>query len=142
MFVTTALNKLNLNSLALVEAVISLYWIRHKDHTDPYTQGYIGISTRLEKRWREHQRCIENNNPKQLFHRLAIKAGGWDDLVCEILDETDNAGSHEYVYRQRWYIGWNEAPGGDSTIQAVREYHRRIKPHRLICLWKKLLSYL
>jgi len=122
--------------------VISLYWIRHKDHTDPYTQGYIGISTRLEKRWREHQRCIENNNPKQLFHRLAIKAGGWDDLVCEILDETDNAGSHEYVYRQRWYIGWNEAPGGDSTIQAVREYHRRIKPHRLICLWKKLLSYL
>ncbi len=31
-----------------------VYWIRKVEHTNIYTEGYVGVSTNIERRWREH----------------------------------------------------------------------------------------
>ena len=87
----------------------SLYWIRHKDHTDMFSQGYVGVSKNIEARWFRHSRYSDNQHLK-----AAIKKYGWDNLIKEVV----LIGEETYCYdletkiRPTKQIGWNIAEGG------------------------------
>ena len=87
----------------------SLYWIRHKDHIDMFSQGYVGVSKNTEARWFRHSRYSDNQHLK-----AAIKKYGWDNLIKEVV----LIGEETYCYdletkiRPTKQIGWNIAEGG------------------------------
>ena len=87
----------------------SLYWIHHKDHTDMFSQGYVGVSKNTEARWFRHSRYSDNQHFK-----AAIKKYGWDNLIKEVVV----IGEETYCYdleskiRPSKQIGWNIAEGG------------------------------
>lgn len=87
----------------------SLYWIGHKDHSDVFAQGYVGVSSRLDRRFWEHQNITGNNHLKN-----AINKYGWDSLVKKVLI----VGNKEYCLdiekqlRPEDKIGWNIVKGG------------------------------
>ena len=76
-----------------------LYWVRLHDHTDIFTQGYVGVTPNFAKRMREH---------KIKFKEL------WDKIVMEtiIVAESAYCYSIEKKLRPLKNIGWNKAIGG------------------------------
>mgnify|MGYP006266522271 CR=1 FL=1 len=93
-----------------------VYWIRRPDHTDPTTQGYIGITAFFERRMKEHFKKTENR-----YLRNAINKYGWDNLVKEQL----LIGTEEYCLeielklRPKEQIGWNLVKGGGKPPLGV-----------------------
>jgi len=87
----------------------SMYWIHLEDHTDMFSQGYIGITKDIKKRWSDHAKRTANNH---LLH--AIKKYGWDSLVKEVVLVADEAYCLmvEAKLRAEDKIGWNIAKGG------------------------------
>ena len=89
----------------------SVYWIRHKDHTDMFSQGYIGVSKNTKNRWLAHSR--RKDNPHLLN---AINLYGWKNLIKEVI----LIGEETYCYnleskiRPTKQIGWNIAEGGEK----------------------------
>lgn len=87
----------------------SLYWIHHRDHTDMFSQGYVGVSKNTEARWLRHSRYSDNQHLK-----AAIKKYGWDNLIKKVV----LIGEETYCYdleakiRPAKQIGWNIAEGG------------------------------
>jgi len=78
-----------------------LYWIRNEDHTNPYAEGYIGITKRVVK------------------HRLNEHKIRRDDLdLSNTTIETLHTGTKQEMsnleeqYRPASWIGWNKAKGG------------------------------
>ena len=88
---------------------VSVYWIHHPKHTDMFTQGYIGITKDIKKRWSDHAKRTANNH---LLH--AIKKYGWDSLVKEVVLVADETYCLmvEAKLRAEDKIGWNIAKGG------------------------------
>ena len=87
----------------------SVYWIHHPEHTDMFSQGYIGVSKDLKKRWNDHAKRTGNT------HLLnAIKKYGWDSLVKEVILVADEAYCLmiEAKLRAEDKIGWNITKGG------------------------------
>ena len=87
----------------------SVYWIHHPDHTDMFSQGYIGVSKNAERRWEEHLKKSENRH-----FRFAINKYGWENLVKEqiLIAEEDYCLDIERKLRPAVDIGWNIAIGG------------------------------
>ena len=87
----------------------SVYWIHHPDHTDMFSQGYIGVSVNARKRWADHRRYQEN----QHFSN-AVKLYGWDFLIKKqiLIAEEDYCLDIERKLRPERNIGWNIAIGG------------------------------
>ena len=89
--------------------ITSIYWIHHKDHTDMFSQGYIGVSKNVEERFKRHSKHSENQHLKN-----AIRVYGWDNLVKKIIliAENDYCYEMELKLRPTKQIGWNIAEGG------------------------------
>ena len=87
----------------------SLYWIHHKNHTDMFSQGYVGVSKNPKARWFRHSRYSDNQHLK-----AAIKKYGWDNLVKEVvlIGEETYCYNLETKIRPTKQIGWNIAEGG------------------------------
>jgi predicted GIY-YIG superfamily endonuclease len=62
----------------------SVYWIKYKNHTDPYCEGYIGISKDPSKRFKEHKNSRDNNKVKG-----AIKNGADIEILRDNLSLTE-----------------------------------------------------
>lgn len=80
--------------------MVDVYWIKRKHHTDPDTQGYVGVSKSLSNRLQEHRRT-------KWFCK--------DDHDVEILTTFDNdkdAYAYEEQMRPTSLIGWNINKGG------------------------------
>ena len=76
----------------------TIYWIHEPSHTDPYTEGYIGITGRpINERFDEHGDRFGTNVVK--------------DVLLTGITEQQSIDLEEH-YRPTWYIGWNIAPGG------------------------------
>ena len=88
-----------------------VYWIREQSHTDPATQGYIGVSGNVQRRFERHRLCENGTNA---YLRHAIEKYGWDNLVRSILLEADKQCCLDFETKMRptEKIGWNLAPGG------------------------------
>jgi hypothetical protein len=86
-----------------------VYWIRHPDHTDIFSQGYVGVSMDAEKRFGQHYKHTQNRHLK-----FAIQKYGWDNLVKQQVLVADEAYclDIEQKIRPTNAIGWNCAIGG------------------------------
>jgi len=93
-----------------------LYWIHLKDHNDPLTQGYIGLSCNYKERWNQHKRCASHGKKKDVVHLAMIKYG-IENIVFTVLCKTsrEHASYLECKFRPRASIGWNILKGGDSV---------------------------
>jgi predicted GIY-YIG superfamily endonuclease len=103
-----------------------LYWVRSPEHTDPYAEGYVGVTTNFRQRMYEHK----SRAPTVDLYK-AIAELGWAALVKEILViglSRDDALVLEKQYRPSSRIGWNMECGGmcgpDQALMAMpmKEY--------------------
>lgn len=87
----------------------AVYWIHHPDHTDVFTQGYIGVSKFVEKRWKQHFKKTQNKHLKN-----AIDKYGWDNLIKEVILVSSKAYCLmiEFELRAKDAVGWNIIKGG------------------------------
>lgn len=94
-----------------------VYWCRLPEHSNPYCQGYIGITNDFSRRQKEHTRAINDNNH---FHNALQKHK--DDVIWQILHKCDkeSALDLEYSYRPETNIGWNYAIGGEDTLSSIK----------------------
>lgn len=102
----------------------SLYWIHLENHTDYNTQGYVGVSKHVEKRFKEHKR---ESNPRVTF---AANKFGWDNIKFTVLaKELDKEAVLllEEMLRPVEFTGWNLAKGGSisgGTKGPLSEKHK------------------
>lgn len=93
---------------------MQIYWIRKPTDTDIFTQGYVGISNNIKRRFREHEKC--RGTSAVLFS--AINKYSWDWLVKGVIaTETSReaAMALENTFRPTENIGWNIRAGGDTS---------------------------
>ena len=92
-----------------------VYWIREKDHTDIYTEGYVGITKKtLKQRVREHKKNKGNSVG-------AGKLRKHSDLVWSVVHETETlegALKLEANYRPTQNVGWNLQRGGEIGVES------------------------
>lgn len=98
-----------------------LYWYHLDTQTDPYIEGYIGITNDLNRRHKEHKYSANKRNKTYLcthFTKAINLYGGIDNLTKDILhtcDTYEEVISLEYKYRPTLSIGWNIAVGGEHS---------------------------
>ena len=89
--------------------VYCVYWISTKGHTDYNSQGYVGITNNINKRFKEHQKKTGSHLQR------AITKYGWSNLNKTILVsnvDKELAMLVESMLRPNMQIGWNIASGG------------------------------
>ena len=89
----------------------SVYWIHHPEHTDMFTQGYIGVSKDLKRRLSSHRA-----RPSNLHMKNAITKYGWDTLIKEVMviASKEYCLDVEIKLRPADKIGWNVVLGGGN----------------------------
>ena len=89
--------------------MVSVYWIRHQDHTDMFSQGYVGISSKPKLRWNHHF-----SQPTNTHMKNAIAKYGWANLVKQVVLIADNAYCLDIEKKliPTDFIGWNQTAGG------------------------------
>lgn len=93
-----------------------LYWIRLEEHTDIYSQGYVGITHNYKERMRQHKK-----NKKENHFFNAIKKYGWDNLTKTVVVDglnIEDALALERSYRPSSSIGWNSQQGGNLGVES------------------------
>jgi hypothetical protein len=87
----------------------SVYWIHSPEHTDIFSQGYVGVSNNHEFRWKYHSQKQENAHL-----RHAIQKYGWDNLVKKVvlIGDEKYCLDIEFKLRPSDKIGWNIVMGG------------------------------
>jgi predicted GIY-YIG superfamily endonuclease len=110
-----------------------VYWIRHPDHTDVLSQGYIGMSTQVESRWEHHKKKAQN-----LHLKNAISKYGWDTLVKQqlVVSDIDYCLELEKKLRPAENIGWNIVLGGGKPPVLRSQPHLKGKAP-----WNKGLTW-
>lgn len=89
----------------------SVYWLRLPEHTDMFSQGYVGISKNVSARWKYHRKSKENPHLT-----AAIKKYGFENLVKQIILIADKSYclGIERKLRPSRKIGWNIEIGGGT----------------------------
>jgi hypothetical protein len=93
----------------------SVYWIHSKDHSDMFSEGYIGVSNNANHRWiYGHKWAVKNNRHENPRFMNAINKHGWDNLIKEVIliADSDYCYDVEQKLRPSEKIGWNLAVGG------------------------------
>jgi hypothetical protein len=110
------------------EKVAVVYWLHLKDDTDVFTQGYVGVTTRLiDVRFREHCSKFKSSyNPYNPLH-LAFAQHGIDAIVRTRLCvcNVKQAYEIERLFRPFEYMGWNTVEGGKMSPQVKEIIHRK-----------------
>jgi hypothetical protein len=90
----------------------SVYWIHHPDHTDMFSQGYIGVSVEFKRRMKDHFHAKRNRHL-----RFAINKYGWQNLIKKqiLIAEKDYCLDIERKLRPSDDIGWNITAGGGNA---------------------------
>lgn len=100
-----------------------LYWLHLKEHTDVFTQGYVGVTTRLiDIRFKEHCSRFHNSyNPYNPLH-IAFAQYGIENIIKTRLCVCPASQVYqlEEVFRPFEYMGWNTAEGGKFSSTAVK----------------------
>lgn len=93
----------------------SVYWLRLPEHTDMFTEGYVGISNNTRKRFSAHKKASQNPH---LLH--AMQKHGFENIIKQIvlISDKDYCLDIEQKLRPTKMIGWNlEAGGGCPPAQ-------------------------
>lgn len=94
-----------------------VYWIRLPEHTDMFTQGYIGVTTKTAKdryRWHVRDAIRKDRGNKSIIQNAILKYG--DNLIIDtlVICSHEYASDLEYQLRPSPKIGWNLRMGGES----------------------------
>lgn len=99
-----------------------VYWIRKKEHSDMFSEGYVGVSSKsVEHRFQQHKADTQRGSAYPI-HKAIRKYG--DELVIETLV----VGSTEYCYdvekslRPLPSTGWNINIGGVIAPMTGRKH--------------------
>lgn len=95
-----------------MENIYTVYWYKRPIHTNPYTEGYIGITKNMRKRNISHK-----TNTKVSHFTNAMKL--YNDIEYTMLHTNvtlQEASDLEYAYRPDTNIGWNAAIGGADVL--------------------------
>lgn len=87
-----------------------IYWLHLKEHKDIFSEGYIGITHRLERRLVEHKCYSKRRNP-----HLANAFTAYGKEIIQTILLTGLKEYCEYIeekIRPNRNIGWNIAKGG------------------------------
>lgn len=93
-----------------------VYWIKHKDHKDMFSEGYIGFTSKtVQSRNKEHNISAKSGSFYPV-HRAIRKYG--DSIVVETLIEGDSdyCLDMERKLRPTPNIGWNISIGGGAPM--------------------------
>ena len=94
-----------------------VYWLKHKDHTNLFSEGYIGVSNNPQERMRHHliEAKANRHSDKNLSH--AIRKYGAENLSLQIIviAEKNYCYTLEKKLRPTGFIGWNMREGGYHT---------------------------
>jgi len=112
-----------------------IYWIHLKEHTDPYKEGYVGVTRNLEKRIREHKNRALNkthNNKRLAYHLLN------NEIFVDVLMKSEETVCYdiEKQYRPEEAIGWNMLCGGKivnnsyAKVENIKPKSEEFKQHR------------
>lgn len=104
-----------------------VYWIHLEEHTDIFTQGYVGVSiTDAKTRFKVHKHDAKRMS-SHTVHK-AIRKYGTDIIVSTVVE-----GYIEYCYvvenklRPNVSIGWNIAIGGSPATMLGRKHSEATK---------------
>ena len=95
------------------------------NNAEVYTDGYVGVSRRLEGRYKEH-RYVDTGDNQALLKELFEWYG--DDIQLLILEEgisKTEAYEVETYYRPYPNIGWNKAEGGNCPPSLTEETQQK-----------------
>ena len=115
-----------------------VYWIHLEDHTDMFSQGYIGISKNTKKRFIDHK-----NRPSNPHLKHAIKKYGWDKLIKTVLLVADEAYCllMETKLRSEDKIGWNAIKGGGKPPETKWNLGKHLSDETKLKISKKKLGF-
>lgn len=105
-----------------------LYWLHLKDDTDVFTQGYVGVTTRLINiRFKEHCAKFYNNYNQYNPLHLAFTKHGVENIVLTRLCVCTEKQAYELekMFRPFEYMGWNTAQGGKLSQSALNVLYRK-----------------
>jgi predicted GIY-YIG superfamily endonuclease len=112
----------------LQDKIAAVYWLHLKDDTDVFTQGYVGVTTRLiEVRFKEHcSKFMNSYNPYNPLH-LAFAKHGIENIVITRLCVCNEKEAYniEKIFRPFEYMGWNSAQGGKFSPKVIEIIHRK-----------------
>lgn len=98
--------------------IAELYWIHLKEHSDMFSQGYIGVTTLgTKERFTHHKRQSTKKSSKTVITSAIRKYG--DELIVDCIC----IGEESYIYdlenklRPVKAIGWNLAVGGEKPFR-------------------------
>lgn len=103
-----------------------LYWVHAHHHTDPTTQGYIGISNQPNKRFKAHTTDTALVGSRKI--REYVEENGLDSVTHTILhtfNDLDSARQCEKSYRPVAHIGWNIKSGGGVSPDCTNRTHNQ-----------------
>lgn len=101
-----------------------VYWISALNHTDPFTEGYIGLSNQPKKRLKAHTTDTASVGNKEV--REFVNEFGLNAIKHTILHEyadLQSAQNKELEYRPNAKIGWNITKGGGITPDCTGRKH-------------------
>lgn len=110
------------------EKTAVLYWLHLKDHTDVFTQGYVGVTTRLiDIRFKEHCKKFTNSFNQYNPLHLAFAQHGIENIIKTRLCvcSADEAYKLETIFRPFEYMGWNTVQGGKLPPKVLEIITRR-----------------
>ena len=104
-----------------------VYWIRLPEHTDMFTQGYIGVTKKTAKqRWQWHVNSLSKKAGRSIVQNVIAKYR--DSLIVETLVICDMNYAYELEEKLRPSpkIGWNIRMGGNTSEAFSKQFKGRV----------------
>lgn len=94
-----------------------VYWIKTKYMTDPYKEGYIGVTSNLKKRIKDHESCcsVFDISYKEEFVSEVNKKNHSVEVL--FTGSKDSCYHKEYHFRPNYNIGWNTRCGSSPHLK-------------------------
>ena len=92
-----------------------VYWIHLPDHTDVYSQGYVGVSNNPTRRLQEHKNSTDNKHLSSALTKYS------DSVLQTVIFNGDSESCYLYEERLRptTNIGWNINRGGTNPPSRI-----------------------
>lgn len=115
-----------------------VYWVRLPEHTDIFTEGYVGVTKfTAEWRYRRHVSKAFRNKKNGRFVN-AIRKYGDKGLIVEtvLIADEDYCYSVEGKLRPTYQTGWNTNEGGEWIGRGISTEAKKHLTKRTSSLWK------
>ena len=101
--------------------IAELYWIHLENHTDMFSEGYIGVTTLgTQESFLHHKRQATKKSSKTTITSAIRKYGEQLIVECICLGEESYIYDLENKLRPSKGIGWNLAVGGDKPFRSEK----------------------